>query len=182
MTLTEWFLGKPRLMVSGDKRGPNLLVRLWRRTPFWDPVRDANFRTQVCQAYSDAALRPFGTTLEPTKNGEQIHKYGQYIGGGFETITGVGDSYLVDLLGSDHNMYYVRKDTFEDFSSASVWLVNTQNSYFVELVLYECVGSIAIVKRNVRIGSSNHFLELSELDGKPWNRELLRQSGINVPL
>lgn len=182
MTLADWLLGKPRLVVSGGKRGPSLLVRLWRSTPFWDPVSDADFRTQVREAYNEAAFGSYGPSIEPTKDGEQIRRYGQFLGGGFETITAVGDSCLVDSLGSDYRMYYVRKDTFEDFPAQSVWLVNVRNQYYVELVLYECVGCFTIAKSSIRIGDSNRYMQLSDLDGQPWDRELLRQSGIDIPV
>lgn len=167
MGLFDWLFGKPRLYCPRGHesiRGPGLLSRMF----------------SITSPHEYLDMLSYGAK---TGDGGQICKYGVYIEGGFDTITGVGDALLIDILGSNYALYYVKEDIFYDFPMKSLWLVNDRNKYMTKCVLFDALGLRVIVVKEAVLqrGSSGPLLYLAELHGKPWSRDLIRQAGIDLP-
>lgn len=167
MGIVSWLFGKPRLSsptTLQSKRGPGALSRL--------------VGTSTLGEFPGVPGGMSGSRGEV--DGDQLRKYGVYIGSGYETITAVGDAMLTDWLGSSYTLYYVKKDTFHDLPVRSLWLQNDRKAG-ADLVLAEFEGVIRVAKPRLRWGTEGPLIDLSDLDGTPWNRDLIRQKGLDVP-
>ena len=118
----------------------------------------------------------------PSTDGRLIRRYGRCVGHGFNRITAVGDAHLTDLLGSTHELWYTKEDTFRDWPFAAVWLVNERNWWKVEQVLVkDPEGLILVSTLFLEQWPSGLCIDLKGLRLKPWSTELIRQAGIDIP-